>query len=414
MNFTHRGRRTAATRVRRAIALAGVLFIVTVVEVSAQAPTLHDFVEAAAVRNPDLATLQARRESIEAKRSAAGTLTPGAPTLAGRYSTDHLIRNRNANEMEIGISTPLWLPGEGTASRRVAEAELARSTVQGIGFKLKVAAQVRETLSEYALAETEVRVAEQRLKDARALEGDVARRVKAREAAETDFLLARGERLAAEAELAEKRSTRDQSRIEFMSLTGLLPVVAALNEAEPPPRPIADHPRLEDARAAIEVARANQSLASIQVRDSPEIGLLARRFRDVGGVAYDHAIGVELRIPFATEGRNAPRQAAAAAERIEAAVGFEAARRDVDAEQQKARASYGSAVAQRDLNRDRAKTLKQQSSLIGAAYEQGQVSLSDYLRARTLSAEADAANARAEIGIRRARSRLNTAYGIIP
>ena len=414
MNTLQRGGRRTASHLRRVGGIAGILFILAMAGVPAEAQNLHDFVQAALARNPDLATLQARRQTIEAKRYAAETLTPGAPSFGARYVTDQVFRNRNAREAEIGISTPLWLPGEGTASRRVAEAELARSTVQGAGFKLKVAAQVRDVLGEFALAEAEMRVAEPRLNEARALEADVARRVKAREAPETDRLLARGDRLAAEADLAEKRSAREQSRIDFISLTGLPPVAASLIEADPPTHPPADHPRLDDARSAMEVARASQSLAAIQVRDSPEIGLVARRTRDTGSSVYDHSVGVELRIPFATEGRNAPRRAAAAAERTEAAIAFETARREVDAEQLKARSHYENAIAQRGLNRDRATALKQQSALIGAAYRQGQVSLLEYIRARVLAAEANAAQARGDLGIARARGRLNTAYGIIP
>jgi cobalt-zinc-cadmium efflux system outer membrane protein len=407
-------RRAAVARLRQIGACASILSVVILAPNRVQAQTLHDFVEAASARNPNLATLQARRPIFEAKRSAAETWTPGTPTLGGRYITDQVVRNRNAREAEIGISTPLWLPGEGTASRRVAAAELARSTIQGNSFKLKVAAQVRDALGEFALAEAEMRVAEQRVKDARSLESDVARRVQARDAAETDLLLARGDRLGAESELAEKRLTRDQGRIEFMSLTGLTPVSAALNEPSGPTHTGGDHPRLNDARTAIDVAQANQSLAAIQVRDSPEIGFVARRNRDIDGTVFDTSVGIEIRIPFATEARNAPRQAAAQAEHTEAAIAFETARREVDTEQQKAQAAYDTARVQRELNRRRASTLKQQSGLIAVSYRQGQVSLLDTIRARTLAAEADAALARAEIGIVRASGRLNTAFGLIP
>ena len=151
-----------------AVAVAALVALVGL----ARAQTLHDFVAAAAARNPELASLQGRREAIGARQEAAGALTPGAPTVNGSYLTDQAIRNRNQREAQVGVSTPIWLPGEGTASRRLADAEFARVSPQAALLRLKVAGQVRDALDEFALAQAEVGVAERRLRDARALEGD--------------------------------------------------------------------------------------------------------------------------------------------------------------------------------------------------------------------------------------------------
>ena len=394
-----------------ALASAALTFALFVTPASSQ--TLHDFVEAAVSRNPEVGGIAGRRDAISARQSAAGAWTPGAPTISGSYLTDQVIRNRRQREAQVGISTPVWLPGEGTASRRVADAELSRSHTQSAAIRLKIAGQVRESLADYALAQAEQSLAERRLKDARNLEADVTRRIGARESSEADLLLARAERIASDGELRERILALKQARLDFESLTGMAPVVAALKETAPDDT-AAQHPRLDDAKGAMDVARANTSLASIQTRDSPEIGIFARNSRDTLGTVYNNSIGVELRIPLATEGRNAPRKAAANAELTEATLGLYATERDVVLEQKKARLAYENALAQRDLASDRKATLTRQVGLVSRSFQGGQISLFDTIRARLLAYEADTAASRAEIGVARARSRLNQAFGVMP
>ena len=378
------------------------------------AQTLHDFIAAASVRSPELAALEGRGDAIGARQRAAGSWTPGAPTFAAGYSTDQVFKDRRQREATIGISTPLWLPGEGTASQRVADTEMTRMAAQIAVVKLKIAVLVRDALADFAIAKAELAVAEQRLGDARSLENDTARRVKARDVSEANLLLARAERIAADAEVREKRVALEHSRIEFDSLTGLAPVVAALDDKAPIGSQEPSHPRLDDAQGALEVARANRALAEIQTRDSPEIALIARRSRDTFGTFYNNSLGVELKIPFSSEARNAPRQAMAQAEFNEAIALRTSAEREIAAERQKARLAYDNALVQRDLASERAKTLTRQVALVSRGQAGGEVTLSDFIRARTLAYEAEAAKARAMINVSKARGRLNQSLGIMP
>ena len=199
-------------------ALACATLVLSALAVSAASQTLHDYVEAASGRDPELAALLRRRQAIGAKQRAADAFLPGAPTFSGSYLTDQAIRDRSLREAQIGVSTPIWLPGEGTASRRLADMEYARSSPQAAVLKLKLAARVRDALAEFPLAQAE--------------------------------------RIAADAELRDRRSLLNQARLEFEGLVGLPPVAAALSERVPPGTDAA-HPRLEDARGAVDVARAN-------------------------------------------------------------------------------------------------------------------------------------------------------------
>jgi cobalt-zinc-cadmium efflux system outer membrane protein len=376
---------------------------------------LRAAVDAAVSRNAGLQGAVARKALIAAKQRSAAAFLPGAPTLGAAYVTDQVIRNRNARDAELSLGTQIWLPGEGTASVRAAAADMSRLQAEGVRQVLEVAGQVREALAAVAVAEADQRAAQARLRDARALEADLARRVRGRDAAEAELLVANADRIEAEATLSEKTASLDAARVDYRTLTGLDPVTAALNEPSVPPaqaRP--PDPRIIEAQRAVEVARANRELAAIQIRDSPEVGLVGRRTRDINGNVYDHSLGLQLRIPFATETRNAPRRAAAEVEYTDAVAALAKLERELGGSKSRARIELASAVAARDLAAKRAAVFERQRALFEKSFAEGNTALADLIRARTLAFQADAARERADVGARQARGRLNQALGLMP
>ncbi len=350
-----------------------------------------------------------------AKQRSAAAFLPGAPTLGAAYVTDQVIRNRNARDAELSVSTPIWLPGEGTASVRAAAADLSRVDAETTRRLLEVAGEVREALAAAAAAEAGQRAAQARLRDARVLEADLARRVAGRDVAEAELLVASADRLDAEASVSEKTAVLEEARIDFRTLTGLEPNTAALNEAAPAmsgARPL--DPRLVEAKRAVAVAEANRALANIQTRDSPQVGLVGRRTRDILGNVYDNSIGVQVQIPFATETRNAPRRAAADVELGDAAAALAKLERELGGSDSRARIELANAEMARNLAAKRFDVFERQRSLFERSYAAGETPLADLIRARTLAFQAEAARDQADVGARQARGRLNQALGLMP
>lgn len=377
------------------------------------ASRLRAAVNAAWERSPELAGSAGRQVAATARGRAADSITPGPPSLGGGFVTDGISNARGGREAELSLATPIWLPGEGTATRRVADADLSRLTAQQQSQRLTIAGDVREGLAAVALAEVERAGAEARLRDAKVLEGDVARRVRGRDAAEAELLTARLDRMEAEVAVGERRATLEGARLAFKSLTGLEPDAAALNEFDPPPGAAPNHPRIIEADVAVAAADASRRLVAVQVRDSPEIGLLGRRSREAGSDRYDHRAGIQFRLPFATEARNLPRQAAAEADLTEATVAAANIRRQVGLQADRARLDLDTVRQALGMARQRAAVFRQQRSLSEAAFRGGQVSLNDVIRVRALATEAEVAQGRAEIAVRQARSRVNQALGIL-
>jgi outer membrane protein TolC len=404
-----RGGRAAAARAPARSAVPRLL------EPAEASRVLQAAVAAAVSRNAGLQGAAARKALIAAKQRSAAAFLPGAPTLGAAYVTDQAIRNRNARDAELSLGTQIWLPGEGAASVRAADADLSRLEAEGLRQLLDVAAQVREALAAVAVAEADQRASQARLRDTRALEADLARRVRGRDVAEAELLVASADRIEAEAALSEKAAALDASRVDYRILTGLEPQTAALNEPAPPTsvaRPM--DPRIIEAQRAVQVAQVNRELAGIQTRDSPEVALVGRQTRDINGNVYDHSLGLQLRLPFATETRNAPRRAAAEVEYTDAVATLAKLERELGGSESRARIEMASAVTTRDLAVKRAAVFERQRSLFERSYAEGNAPLADLIRARTLAFQADAARERAGIGARQALGRLRQALGLMP
>lgn len=375
---------------------------------------LRAAVSAAWNRSPELAGAPGRQAAATARGRSADNFTPGPPSLGGGFVSDGVKNARGGREAELSLATPLWLPGEGSASRRVADADLSRLTAQQQAQRLAIAGEVRESLAAVALAQVETAGAEARLRDARSLEADVGRRVRGRDAAEAELLTARLDRMEAEIALGERRANLDGAKLTFRSLTGLEPDPASLNEPDPPQAVAGSHPRVAEAEGTAAAADASRRLAEIQTRDSPEIGILARSSREIGSTQYDNRIGIQFRLPFSTDARNTPRQMAAQAELTEATATAANVRRQVDLQTARARVELDTARQAAATTRQRAVVYRQQRGLSEAAFRGGQVSLSDVIRMRALATEADVAQGRAEIAVRLSRSRVNQSLGILP
>ena len=75
-------------------------------------------------QDPLRSELGTNRRSAEARARAAGSWFAGGPSLSGSYFDDHAIgSNLGYTTYQGGVSVPLWLPGQGNATRKLARAD---------------------------------------------------------------------------------------------------------------------------------------------------------------------------------------------------------------------------------------------------------------------------------------------------
>ena len=385
---------------------------------SADAQGLHDAVEKAWQRQPTAQAQGYRAAELAARATAASSWVPAPPSVAVRERSDRLNRNAGTSEFEAELAVPLWLPGQRERQAALVATETDLQLEALAGAKWRLAGEVREAFWQAKAAEGDVLVSRRRLDDAVRLSADVERRFRSGDLARTDFNQARGAEQAARAALGEAELRKGRSAQAFTLLTGIDTLPTDEEKPAPNPPAAADHPTLRTLERSAAAADARLRLAAADTRDNPELTLGWRRERSSSFDPYASSVTLGIRIPLATDGRNAPRNApriaAANAEYIEA---FTAIARQKDLVEADIAAAIRELAQARDalaLADERQQLAAENDRLLGKAFSLGEIDLATRLRIASdrYAAEADVARSRLELG--RAVSRLNQAYGVIP
>jgi outer membrane protein TolC len=252
------------------------------------------------------------------------------------------------------------------------------------------------------------------------LADDVERRVRAGDLARADALAARAEQLAAAALQSDVRQRFQAARAHWALLTGLTasPDVTAAASVEAVPAATsgtaAPHPELQLASITTELARKRVEEMRLSRRDAPELTVGYRR--DVPGraEAAQGSMVVSLRLPFGTDDRNRPLEAAALAELDVAQATEQRLRERLDSDQVAARDAQRSAQAQLDAEASRARLLRERATLIEKSFRAGETQLPDLLRALADAAQSDGAAARQNAALGLARAHLQQTLGLLP
>lgn len=373
-------------------------------------------------------SLEAQFRAITGRYATVNSISPGSPYFAG-YQRNTVAGNlRNYNETEAEVGMPLWLPGQRDALEATVTTGLFE-VEERLGLRrLEVAGVLRNAWWNAQRAARDVSVARSRVETARDIGADMTRRVELGESAQTDALLAKNETLAAETELAQAEGALKVAQVNYMALTGGAPPDGTL-ESLRPPIDIEDHPALRTPRAALVRARAQAGLVDATPIDNPEVGIFGRQEHN-DQYATDRSldpmepitnqrtdattVGVRIRIPIPTEGRNEPRRAEALAEMDRATAEYERAKRMVLAEIKASREALAAAQRAAKLANSRLAVANDQFELSRKAFKLGELSAFDLYRVRQLQLDAQRMQANAAIGVGAAISRLNQAQGCAP
>ncbi|MBL8406848.1 MAG: TolC family protein [Candidatus Accumulibacter sp.] len=405
---------SAQRTVKAGLAVKLLTWLLAMTTASAQAETLREVFEKAWANSPSGRTAEAKREEVAASRSVAESWFPAAPKIDAFHRTDRWNSDLGNQESEIGVSVPLWLPGQQAARRSLAEAEGGENEGDIQATRLAVAGELRRALWTLIMARSEAEVAAERLQTALALEADVGRRLKVGEIARSDLLLARQETASARTAAADAQLGVVRSLQRYRVLTGS----ERLPDDPQEPVVVADKrpvdPRVAAGQAIIERARAALKLAQESRREAPSVGVLYRRDRDVSGATPRDSIGFAISIPLAVDVRNAPLLASANTALIEAEARYRRLLAEVEAEVREAEAQLESAGLGTTLAVEREQAAAERLALMRRSFELGETSLAELLRAHSQTTEARIEGARSRSRLSAAQANLNQAWGITP
>jgi outer membrane protein TolC len=378
--------------------------------------TLRHALDAAWQRSVSAREADGHRRRAEADRAAAGNFWAAPPSLELSHRDDRLQSNAGKRETEIGVAVPLWLPGQRGARAGTAEAEVAQAQAAAQVARLRLAGELREAAWQLAALQAEAAQADSQAQALKQLADDVERRVHAGDLARADALAARAEQLAASALQTDVRQRLQAARARWTLLTGLTAApdltpevvtdrAAAAAEA---------HPELQLASESTALARQRVGLVRHSRRDAPELTVGVRQDLGGRGESAQGSMVVGLRLPFGTDDRNRPLEAAARAELDVAETQEQRLRERLDSDAAAARAALQSAEARLAAESARAGLLRERTTLIDKSFRAGETPLPDLLRAHAAAAQADSAVARETTVLGLARARLQQTLGRLP
>jgi outer membrane protein, heavy metal efflux system len=377
--------------------------------------TLRAALDAAWQRAVAARETEGQRSRAEADRAVASSLWAAPPSLVLSHRDDRLQSNAGQRETEIGIAVPLWLPGQRTARVATAEAAAAQAQAAEHLARLRLAGDLREAAWQLLALQAELMQAGTQVQALKRLADDVERRVRAGDLARADALVAQAEHLKAEALRTDVQQRLQATRSRWTLLTGLTaaPEMKADSLAEAQ-APVTLHPEIQFASRSTELARQRVELMRRSHRDAPELTVGVRQNTPGRAESSQSSLGVGLRLPFGTDSRNRPIEAAALAELDVAQTHEQRLRERVDSDTATARDALRSAQAQLDAEIERARLLRERAALIDKAFRAGETPLPDLLRALAAASEADSAVARQTAALGLARARLQQAFGLLP
>lgn len=385
--------------------------------------TLGDALSRASALDPEIVALQARGAEVSASRSVAEGLFAGPGAVSAGLRRDRPDRDLGRNEIDLELGLPLWLPGQRDLRARLADREGDEQAAALAEARWRLAGRLRDVWGRIEVARAEATAAERRASTLARIEQDTARRVLAGVLARADLLLVQAEVAAARASADTAALQVTMAEREWRGLTGMQEVPARLAEA---PSPVAaagreiavavadTHPARLGARSRVDLAMSRLAWASGTRREPPELALGHRSDRAEYGADYRNTVRVALRIPLASEARNAPRLAAASTAVARAQAELLQIERQLELDRAQASVALETAGRQFERAFERLGAAREHEALVERAFALGEYPLASRLRAAALREDAEADVDRAQVAIAAARARLAQVAGELP
>jgi outer membrane protein TolC len=149
-------------------------------------------------------------------------------------------------------------------------------------------------------------------------------------------------------------------------------------------------------------------------REAPELSVGVQQSRDDFASASRNSLRIGLTIPFATEGRNAPRIAAANSTLIRAEAEARQTIAELDGGQREALAALDNAELAAAAAQERSALAAERLQLMQRAFDLGELSLVELMRVRSAANAARLESTQARIALSAAKANMNQAKGILP
>ncbi|WP_252349763.1 MULTISPECIES: TolC family protein [Acetobacteraceae] len=361
-------------------------------EAKAENITFAQAVEAAWAADPSRTELNTNYRSAAARAEAAGSWFAGGPTVSGQYFDDHAIgSNEGYTTYQGGVSVPLWLPGQGSATVGVARAEALTIQERLHVARMTVAMKVLDSSANVIIAKRWLAIARIQKEMLEKIHASVSRGVHAGEMPLADQQIVSSEvaNAASEYSLAEEQVKTATSALHILLGRPATPDILSFNNETLARDGLAStealensDPRVKAARQAVHAAEAGVHLAKTSFMPNPEVGAVAIHEKQYGS-PWDDRVGVTVSIPLPSDVRDVPMEADAR-NKLAAAISQEQqARRNV---RQELTQVFSHLTATKDMFRNSvlsAESMNNRANEMSRSWQAGETSLVELLRARS-------------------------------
>ncbi|MFT9094364.1 MAG: TolC family protein [Gluconobacter cerinus] len=385
--------------------------------------SLHDAVEAAWTNDPAQNDLAVQESGARKRERAAKSWFAGGPSIDAQYYDDRPSgRNYAYRTTQVGLSVPLWLPGQGTATEDVARSETKFAQIQREVAHMAIAIRVTDAVGALQLAQARKAAAQTTLSAFRRIANAVDKSVRSGESTSSDLQAVKGQMGVVESEVNTSVEDMDTSQASLDILTGH-PTQASLEgidvnwplyqKIRALPWSEERDPRLREVHQKVLVATEKDHLAARSYMPNPEIGAGVINQGQYGS-PWDTQIGVSLRMPIPTDVTRVPVRTQAQSALSTAMREETDTRRAILAEVARVQARLRNTSASVVTTAQAAHDMQARADAVEKSWRAGETPLIEALRARMDAYDARLRFNTAETGYRIAIVRAVIAWGYLP
>jgi outer membrane protein, heavy metal efflux system len=418
-------RRRGMAFVRATPVFAIVLLVAAANASGAGAQNVASLTEAEAVRlalarNPSIDGARAARVAARGLAEEAEFLVPDNPNVGFAYRSDGAETNQGTQELEAEISVPVWINGQRSARRAVAQAIGQQAEAEIEAAQWELAGRVRAVYWRAWQARALLATANERFALSDGLATSAEKLARSGQVRVNDVRDLQAEALADRQSQAERTGELQVAIAELGEAIGIDGIEP--DQLEPPrpeePAPPAEvdpqrRPDLRLLRRKAEAARADVDLQRRDAVPNPEPSVGFRRERGQRNEPWQNTVRLGVSIPIPVVNRNQRAIAAALAERGRAesdlATAFLRARRELGA----AAADWRAAWVQWQEADKAKRTLEENLRVMERAFALGEIGALDLVLEKRRWEQAAEAERRALGQLALARAAWETAQGDI-
>lgn len=257
--------------------------------------------------DPNRNELTVNRRTAESRAKAAGSWFAGGPIVSGSYFDDHFIgSNEGYTTYQGEVSVPLWLPGQGSATRSVAQAEAEGAEKQASVAHMALAVRLLDATAAALLAQKRVATTAAFHTAASRISSDVAHAARLGEMTQADQQMADATRDTARTDyaMAQEEAQNAAAALEALLGTPEIPDILAYTATESAALRLANtnaveenDPRVQAASKERDAARAAMQLARRSFMPNPELGVGGIHEKQYGS-PWDNRVGVNFTMPL--------------------------------------------------------------------------------------------------------------------